>query len=133
MSEPSKGGVSVIEDDSLARSIELSLVDPYFEEPPFEELYSNDVLVGAALSIGHMSSIYTEPLDLSPHIIPTTFKWLLLFVCISQVHYVTLECIIPPLIYIIHAERTRLEESCRVLSLIMILIFLWHFISLRCH
>jgi len=65
-----KGYASVIEDDSLAWSKELTLIDPYLEEAPFEELFSDDVLVRAAPNIGLIDSICTEPLDLIPTLLP---------------------------------------------------------------
>ena len=43
----SKGVIIVIEDDSFARSKELTLVEPYLEEAPLEEFYSNVVMDSA--------------------------------------------------------------------------------------
>jgi len=42
--EPSKDNFSVIKDDSLARSNELTLVEPYVVEAPFEDLCGDDVM-----------------------------------------------------------------------------------------
>ena len=42
--EPSKDNFSVIKDDSLARSNELTLVEPYVVEAPFEDLCGDDIM-----------------------------------------------------------------------------------------
>ena len=36
LGEPSKGDASVVQDDLLSKSKELTLIEPYFEETPFE-------------------------------------------------------------------------------------------------
>jgi len=57
MGEPSSGDVSIIEGDSLNKSNELCLVEPFLEEDPFDEFYG-DIMVGSiAPSIGLIDSI----------------------------------------------------------------------------
>jgi len=69
MDEPSRGDVSPIEDDSLGWLKELTLVQPYLEEAPFE--FCDDVVMSrAAPSIGHIDSICTKLLDSMPVLSP---------------------------------------------------------------
>jgi len=66
MGELFRGDSSFIENDSLVQSNERSLVGPYLKDAPFEE-FCGDVLMGSAtLGIGHIDSICTGPLDLTP-------------------------------------------------------------------
>jgi len=66
---------SVLKDDSLDPSKELSLVASYLDEAPFEE-FGGDIVMGSdAPNIGHIKPICTEPRDLIPtssHLIPIT-------------------------------------------------------------
>jgi len=70
MGESPTGGASSIEGDSLDWSRDIKVL-----ELSFEELYSDDVRVGAAPSIEHIEPICTKSFDLTPyfiHFIPTT-------------------------------------------------------------
>ena len=51
-----KDYANAIEDDSLAWSKELILIEPYLEEAPFKDLCGDDVM-GTTPSIGHIDSI----------------------------------------------------------------------------
>ena len=42
------------------------MIKPHLDEALFKELFDGGVVVGAALTIGHIYSIYTELLDLTP-------------------------------------------------------------------
>jgi len=66
MGETSQGDASSAEDVLLSWSGGLTLVEPYLEDAPFEELCDDSLVVGAASSIDHIDSICTEPLDLTP-------------------------------------------------------------------
>jgi len=66
MGETSGGDVSVLEDASLFRSKELTLVEPHLEEAPFVELCGDLVLGINTPSIEHIDPICHEPLDLTP-------------------------------------------------------------------
>ena len=81
--EPFRGDVSVLEDDFPTWSIGPPLVELHLEEAPFEELCDDSFVVGAALSIEHIGSICTGPLDLTPHFIPFPFHHPLPLACIS--------------------------------------------------
>jgi len=66
MGETSGGDVSVLEDASLIRSKELTLVEPHLEEAPFVE-FCGDLVMGVDTpSIERINPICNEPLDLSP-------------------------------------------------------------------
>ena len=55
---------------------QVTLLNPYLEEAPFEELCGADVLVSAVSSIGLIGSICTELLELAPilsPLLPTSF------------------------------------------------------------
>jgi len=65
MGEILRGDVSVLEDPSLLRPKELTLVEPYLEEAPLEEL-CDDLMMGTNTpSIGPTDPIGYEPLDLT--------------------------------------------------------------------
>ena len=66
MGETSRGDANSVEDVLLFWSEGLALVEPYLEETPFEELCDDNLVVGAAFSIDHISPICTEPLDSTP-------------------------------------------------------------------
>jgi len=66
MGETSRGDVSVLEDASLLRSKELTLVESHLEEAPLEELCADLVMGIDTLSIGCTNPIGNEPLDLTP-------------------------------------------------------------------
>jgi len=101
MGEISRGDVSDIEDVSLVRLKELTLVEPLCEEAPFEEFCGDGVMGSATPNIMHTDSICTELLDSTPisspfpHTTPLIFKQFMS-------PYMTLELIIPPLIHIVH-------------------------------
>jgi len=66
MGETSRGDVSVLEDASLLKSKEFTLVDPHLEEAPFVE-FCGDLVMGIDTpSIEHIDPICHEPLDLTP-------------------------------------------------------------------
>jgi len=65
MGEISRGNVSVLEDDSLSWSEELTLVEPHLEEAPFVEFYG-DVVMGTDTLALSILIPYNEPLDLNP-------------------------------------------------------------------
>ena len=64
--ETSRGDPSSVEDLLLSWLGGLTLVEPYLEEAPFEELCDDSLVVGATPSIEHVDLICTEPLDLTP-------------------------------------------------------------------
>jgi len=101
MGEISRGEVSVLEDDSLSWSKELTLVEPHLEEAPLVE-FCGDVVMGTNTpSIEHTGRICNEPVDLIPTwspLLPTTPSHLHAY----PNSLVTLEVIIPPLIHIMH-------------------------------
>jgi len=65
MGEHYRGEASFIEDAVIAWSKEPSSIEPHLEEALFEELCNDDVVVGAAPSVGHIDSICNELLDLT--------------------------------------------------------------------
>jgi len=72
MGEFCRRGASVLEDDSLDRFKEFILVVSYVEEAPFEQ-FCGDIVMGThTLSIGHIESVCTEPLNLIPTSSPFT-------------------------------------------------------------
>ena len=66
MGEIFRGDVSVLDDTSLLRSKELTLVRLHLEEAPFEELCGELVMGTDTPSIGPTDPIGNEPLDLTP-------------------------------------------------------------------
>jgi len=130
--EISGGGVSVLWDDSLSWPKEPTLVSPYLEEAAFKELCV-DIMIGSTTpGIGLIDPICNEPLDLTPassSLLPTTPSHLHAY----HECQATLKVIISSLIHIVCTNRTCLEKPCGVSSLIMLLIFLWHLMSLRGH
>ena len=66
MGEISKVEASVLEDDSLSWSKELTLVMPHLEEAPFTEFCGDVVLGGDTPSIEHTDPICYELFDLTP-------------------------------------------------------------------
>ena len=92
---------NVLEDASLLRSQELTLVEPLLQEAPFEEFCGDIMMDSAAPNVRLINSIYTESLDLTPTSSP------LLLTTRSHLHVfmspqVTLENIILTLIHIVH-------------------------------
>ena len=71
MGEFFTGDVSVIKNDSLDWSKELTLVKPYREEAPFEELCYDVVMGCVILIIRHIDFICIEPLDITPVLVPS--------------------------------------------------------------
>jgi len=65
MGEISRGDASDIKDDSFGWLKELTLVEPYLEEPSFEELCGDIVMGSATPSIERTDSICFKPLDLT--------------------------------------------------------------------
>jgi len=51
MGDHSRGDASIIEDDLLASSKKLTLVEPYVKEDPLEELDGDDMMVHFTLRI----------------------------------------------------------------------------------
>jgi len=82
MDEFSKTDASVIEDDFLAWSKELTLVEPSLEQIPFEELCGDDVMASAIPTIGLIGSICILPLNFD-HFIPFISHHPLSFTSIS--------------------------------------------------
>jgi len=66
MGEIFRGDVSVLDDTSLLRSKELTLVRLHLEEAPFEELCGELVMGTDTPSIGPTDPIGNKPLDLTP-------------------------------------------------------------------
>jgi len=66
MGETSGGDVSVLEDASLLRSKEFTLVEPHLEEAPLVELCGDLVMGIDTPSIEHIDPICNEPLDVTP-------------------------------------------------------------------
>ena len=65
MGEISSGDLSVLEDDSLSWSKELTLVEAHFKEAPFAE-FCGDVLMGTDTpSIERTDPVCNEPLNLT--------------------------------------------------------------------
>jgi len=70
MGEISKGDVSVLEDDSLLRSKELTLVTPHLEEAPFVEFCSDVVMGSDTPSLEHTDLICSKLFDLAHISVP---------------------------------------------------------------
>ena len=66
MGEIFRGDVSVLEDTSLLRSKQLTLVEPHLPEAPLEELCGDLVMGTDTPSIRPTDPIRNEPLDLTP-------------------------------------------------------------------
>ena len=66
MGEISRGYISVLENDSLSWSKEVTFVAPHLKEAPCAELYSDVVMGITTPSIRLIDPICTEPLDLTP-------------------------------------------------------------------
>ena len=66
MGEIFKGDVSVLEDTSLLRSKEHTLVEPHLEEAPLKELCGDLVMGTDTPSIGPTDPIGNKPFDLIP-------------------------------------------------------------------
>jgi len=64
--EISINDVSVLEDDSLSWSKELTLVEKHLEEVPFAEFSSDVAMDTGTPSIEHTDPICNKPLDLPP-------------------------------------------------------------------
>ena len=64
--EISRGDASSVEDVLLSWSGGLTLVEPYLDEAPFEELCDDSLVVGVAPRIDLIDPICTELLDLTP-------------------------------------------------------------------
>ena len=65
----------VIEDDSRGWSKELTWLEPFLKEAPFEELCGDNVMVSATPCLGHIDPICVEPFDsmaISSPLFPTT-------------------------------------------------------------
>ena len=61
-----RGDVSVLEDTSLLRSKQLTLVEPHLPEAPLEEVCGDLVMGTDTSSIRPTDPIGNEPLDLTP-------------------------------------------------------------------
>jgi len=70
MGETSNCDVSVLEDDSLNRSKELCLVEPYLKEAPFEEFCDEIVMGSDPHSSGNTYPICTCCTSFGPHSSP---------------------------------------------------------------
>ena len=66
MGEISRGYVSILEDDSLSGSKELTMVEPHLEEAAFTERGGDIVMSSDTPSIEHIDTICSELFDLSP-------------------------------------------------------------------
>jgi len=66
MGESSMGDASFIKDDLVDWLGELTLIDRFLEETPFEELCGGGMIVGVAPNIKHIEPICTKSLDLTP-------------------------------------------------------------------
>jgi len=66
MGEIFRGDVSVLEDTSLLRSKQLTLVEPHLPEAPLEEVCGDLVMGTDTPSIRPTDPIRNEPLDLTP-------------------------------------------------------------------
>jgi len=84
MGEDFRGDASVLEDASLLRPKELTLVESYLEEAPFEDFCGYIVMGSAATSIGHTNPICTEPLNLKTISSPFTSHHPILCSCIHE-------------------------------------------------
>jgi len=62
----SRGDVSVLEDDSLSWSKELTLFEPHHEEGPFVEFCSDIVMGSDTPSIEHINPICSEIFNTTP-------------------------------------------------------------------
>ena len=56
----------MVENDLLASSKELTLIDLNLEDALFEELYGDSVMVGVALNFERIDLTCIKPLDLTP-------------------------------------------------------------------
>ena len=74
---------SVIDDDWVAWSRELSMVEPHLEKTPFKELCGDDAMVSVTPSIEHVDSMCTQPLELTPISSPLLYSIPSHFACIS--------------------------------------------------
>jgi len=132
MGEISMGEASVLEDASLVWSEEHVLVEPCLEEAPFKELCGDIVMGSIAPSTGLIDSICIELLYLTPTsspLFPTTPSYVhALHESLGAIrgYYSSLNPYCAP-------EKICLQKSSGVLSLIMLLLFPWHLISLRGH
>ena len=61
-----KEGTNFVEDDSLVRSKDLTLMEPFVKEAPFVELCGDREMVRVASSFKHMDLTYIESLGLTP-------------------------------------------------------------------
>ena len=68
--EPYRDNASFVEDDLLSWWKELTLIESYLKEAPFEELCGNGVRVGGATSFEHIDLIYIKLLDFTPISVP---------------------------------------------------------------
>jgi len=66
MGEISRGDVSVLEDDSLCWSKELTLVAPHLKEAPFVAFYGDIMMGSGTSSIEHINPFCSELFDLTP-------------------------------------------------------------------
>ena len=117
MGEISRGDVSVLEDDSLSWSKELTLVEPHLEEASFAKFCGEVVMDTDTPSIEHADPICNEPL----HLIPVS-SLLLPPTTSSHLHA-----------YHESLGNIRGYNPSFDTSLIIRLIFLWHLMSLIDH
>jgi len=66
MGQTCKGNVSILEDGSLLRSKELTLVEPHLEETHFAEFCSDIVMGSGTPSVGHTDPICFKLFDSTP-------------------------------------------------------------------
>jgi len=78
MGELSRGDPSVIDDDLLAWSKEVTSIKPLLEEAPFEELCGDNV-TAAAPSFEHIELTSIESLDMMPILSPLLLTTSFLF------------------------------------------------------
>ena len=90
MGEIYEHDANVLEDDSLDRSKELSLVMSYLEEALFEEFYGDIMMGSDTLSIKHIEPICISSLLLSIYF-PSPLVVIMHFMSLQM----TLEVIIP--------------------------------------